>query len=173
MCGYLYSPTLCVSVILVCTHICMTAHIHVYIHEYTGLTLGVFLDHSSLLFLETGSLITETKSHWFSQALATLPGLKLKVCLPHLAFCVCVLGTELKSFCIHGKHFTDQAISPAHSVQSIVWHSPACISLYRNGVGHPYLVVYSEDEMMQQACSTHWQITGGLVNIAWYIFPSL
>lgn len=86
---------------------------------------------------------------------------------------MCVLGTELKSFCIHGKHFTDQAISPAHSVQSIGWHSPACISLYRNGDGHPYLVGYSEDEMVQEACSTHWQITSGLINIAWYIFPSL
>lgn len=41
-----YILHLCVSVILVFTHMCMRVDIHMYVHEYSRLAMGVFIDHS-------------------------------------------------------------------------------------------------------------------------------
>lgn len=78
-----------------------------YIYEYTRLTLGIFLDHSSCLFLETGSLTSETKTQLIQPGFHHPPCAEVTIVYHYVCLFTWVLGMELKSFCIHGKHFTD------------------------------------------------------------------
>lgn len=55
----------------------MTVHIHMYVHERTGLALGVFIDHSPpFFFFETRSFTPDPETH----AVPTLLVLRLQGC---------------------------------------------------------------------------------------------
>ena len=101
-------------------HICGNPHTHIWITPRLDCNLGYhFLVIVQLVHLSCVSCQSETYQEGCANLTVTpsdlpnsaFPVLRLQV-PPHLVFSTCVLGADLGSSCLQGKHITDQANSP-------------------------------------------------------------